>query len=480
MHTSRALATVTLTMLLLAAPATAAVPDGTPDDPFWEAQWGPRQVAADQAWPTTTGAGTTIAVLDCGIDLDHPDLAANVAGGYDATTDGGDGDWDPDGDDAGCTHGTHVAGIAGAVGDNGVGIVGVAPDSRLLAVRVLGDDGSGSFEDIAEGVRWATQQGADVINMSLGAYPGLQLVGEVGADGGLREALAEANAAGVVVVAAAGNESFPVCSEPAFAPGVLCVSATDQREAHSWYSNGGIDPELLAVAAPGGAGALAVCGEEILSTVPVGTSLDTCGYGPDHEELLWFGTSMATPHAAGAAAMLAAMGCDRAQTLDLLTSTARTPLSGDRGVWDPLYGYGIVDAAAAVGGALATCEPPVDEPGPDDGTQDGGDPVATNDATVNHGEAQEIDVLANDEDPDGEGLTITEVSAAEHGEVSTDGRTVMYTPPEGFRGDDTFTYTVSDGDGGSDTATVTVRVRPRGEAPDGQGRLPDDQASRRA
>ncbi|HEX9767425.1 MAG TPA: S8 family serine peptidase [Nitriliruptorales bacterium] len=354
------------------APVAADVSGGTPDDPLWERQWGPRQVTADQAWATSTGEGSTIAILDCGVDLDHEDLAANVVGGYDATTDGGDGDWDPDGDGEGCAHGTHVAGIAAAVGDNATGIVGVAPDAGILSVRVLGDDGSGSFEDIAEGIRWATAHGADVINMSLGVIPGGQVLSLTGNDEGVYDAIAEAHAAGVVVVAAAGNESFPVCDDPAFAPGVLCTTATDRREAHTWYSNGGLNSELLAVAAPGGAGTLLACGEEILSTVPEGSSFEDCDSGPNYEELFWFGTSMAAPHTAGAAGLLTSLGCTRGQTLDLITSTARTPVTGEpRGVFDPVYGYGIVDAAAAVQGATSTCAgaSTTDGGGTDDGTR---------------------------------------------------------------------------------------------------------------
>ncbi|MPZ72724.1 MAG: S8 family serine peptidase, partial [Nitriliruptorales bacterium] len=152
----------------------------------------------------------------------------------------------------------------------------------------------------------------------------------------------------------------PLCASPAFNDGALCVGATDSFEAKAWYSNLTVKPDLLAVAAPGGQGAL-LCEEDVVSTVPPGTETvcgdDTVGYD------YYAGTSMAAPHVSGVAALLSAQGRTNAQIYDVLTSTARMPLTGARGVYDPAYGYGIVDAAAAVATSTGsgTAEPPADE-----------------------------------------------------------------------------------------------------------------------
>ena len=339
----------------LALGLVAAAPGAAPSDPLYGPfQWGPKQINAEQAWSTSTGAGQTIAIVDSGIDLDHPDLAGKIAGG--ATFTGcaangpcGNGDWQSGG--AGgqppSPHGTHVAGIAAATTGNGIGIAGVAPDARLLAVKVLTEDG-GTFEEIAAGIRWATDNGADVINMSLGALPGVQALAITGLVADTRAAVAYAVSRGVVVIAAAGNDFASICGEPAFDPNVLCVVATDRNELRASYSNFGVSqaPDNV-VAAPGGAG-LVACEDDIVSTVPAAaggvctTELGTPGYDA------YAGTSMATPHVAGVAALLTAQGRSRADVIRILKQTARTPILGLRGVYTPVYGHGIVDAQAAV------------------------------------------------------------------------------------------------------------------------------------
>ena len=342
-----------LALAVTAAPAIAAAP--TVNDPLYAQQWGPQQVRAPEAWATSTGAGQVIAIVDSGVDLSHPDLAGKFVTG--ATFAGcpkascGNGDWTT-GKDAGAPdpHGTHVAGIAAAVTGNGTGIAGVAPDAKIMPVKVLGEEG-GTFEEIAAGIRWATDNGADVINMSLGAWiPGVQVLEITGIERQARDAIAYANSRGVVVVVAAGNESSPLCASPSFNNGALCVGATDRFEAHAYYSNLTVKPDLLAVSAPGGQGTV-FCGEDIISTVPVGAE-EYCRGNAGYDS--YAGTSMATPHVAGVAALLTAQGRSNTNVYDVLTTTARQPVTGLRGIYDPVYGYGIVDAAAAVAAPGAT------------------------------------------------------------------------------------------------------------------------------
>jgi serine protease len=345
----------------------------SPNDPlFAEAgdnlgQWGPRQIRTEEAWHTTTGNGTTIAIVDTGVDLDHEDLAAKILPGATFLCDGdpiggcGNGDWKsgPRDGAADSVHGTHVAGIAAAVTGNGIGIAGVARDAKILPVKVI-DENGGSFEDIGAGIRWAADHGADVINLSiggiiLGLLPGSQVFTLLGDETETDAAIAYAQSKGVVVVAAAGNESFALCADPAFASGAICVTATDSHEARPAYSNAALNESTNAVAAPGGGEEdyALFCGGGILSTVPAYTADQQCGYPGNgaYDEL--YGTSMATPHVAGEAALLAALGCTEPQIVGLITSTARQPGTGIRGMFTPAYGYGIVDAEAAAAGAAA-------------------------------------------------------------------------------------------------------------------------------
>jgi len=325
------------------------------NDPLRPAQFGLDQVRAEQAWPTSTGAGAVVAVVDSGVDLQHPDLQGKLVPGATFVGCGknqtvcGNGDWkgqdgvgqEPD------SHGTHVSGIVAAATGNGIGIAGVAPDAKIMPLKAL-ENGEGSFTEIAAAIRYAADNGAAVINLSLGAGPGIQALTYTGVISDTTDAVAYARSKGVVVVAAAGNDfQFPLCGTPAFEDGALCVTATDKREAPAAYSNMGLKPDLQAVAAPGGS-LLPLCGEDVVSTVPAGTGRSSAcsGYGTSYDE--YAGTSMASPHVAGVAALLAAQGRDDDQILDVLLSTSRQPVTGLRGVFTPNYGFGIVDAAAAV------------------------------------------------------------------------------------------------------------------------------------
>ena len=338
---------------LLAAMAmvtsTTTLAHAATNDPLRAQQWGLDQVRAEQAWPTSTGAGAVVAVVDTGVDFSHPDLKANLLQGAtftgcQGTSPCGNGDFrGPDGENNADEHGTHVAGIVAAVSDNGIGVAGTAPDAKILPVKVL-EDGSGSFGEIADGIRWSADNGADVINLSLGGLPGLQALTLTGVESDVTDAIAYANERGVTVVAAAGNTATPLCNTPAFEPGAICVASTDRNEVKSWFSELPNKPDLKAVTAPGGAG-LTSCEDDIVSTVPLGTGSAGCGES-DYD--YYAGTSMAAPHVAGVAALLAAQGRTRENIEAALLDTARQPLTDVTGLYSPVYGWGIVDAAAAV------------------------------------------------------------------------------------------------------------------------------------
>ena len=310
--------------------STGVAPDIDDDIPYGIDLTG----ASDAIEDGITGSGTTIAIVDTGIDPDHETLAENVVGGY-ATEEAACGDcevpWD---DDEG--HGTHVAGTAAAA-QNGVGVVGVAPEADLLGVKVLGGDGSGSFAEVAEGIEWSVDNGADVINLSLGG-PESDVVGD---------AIEYAEANGVVPVAAAGN-SGP-CSDcvgyPAAEPGAIAVSSTDESDSLSFFSSTG--PEVD-IAAPGSG---------VESTLP----------GDDYGSLS--GTSMASPHVAGAAASVLSVGTDPG-VVDLALAVA----AEDIGLGPNEQGSGRLDVAGAT-------EEPF-EPAPVEVTTGSASGVGETDATL--------------------------------------------------------------------------------------------------
>jgi len=335
----------------LALAGTGAAASQSTNDTYYGLQWGLDQINAPEAWTTSTGKRQVIAVVDSGVDLTHPDLKAKLVRG--ATFTGcpeepngcGNGDWQSGrAEEPPSPHGTHVAGIAAATTNNGIGVAGVARDAKIMPVKVLTDEG-GSFEEVAAGVRWAADHGADVINLSLGALPGVQALVLVGELDDTKQAINYAVSKGVVVVAAAGNDTASICGEPGFNGNALCVVATGPDQERTWYSNFAVNQDLNVVAAPGGAGTL-FCADDVISTVPAGTE-SVCGRNrPGYD--MYAGTSMATPHVAGVAALLTAQGRDVFQVYDVLKSTARTPGVEERGLYTPTYGFGIVDAEAAV------------------------------------------------------------------------------------------------------------------------------------
>jgi type VII secretion-associated serine protease mycosin len=289
--------------------ATAGTPPS--DDPLRPRQWALDALGAERLWTVSRGAGQVVAVIDSGVDATHPDLAGRVLVGTDYVTASGTGWTDQFG------HGTHVAGIVAAVAGNRIGISGLAPDARILPVRVLDRDGAGWDSDIAAGLLWAADQGASVINLSLGGPDASELV---------RAAVAIVIGRGAVVVAAAGNERAdgnPVNYPAGFAlPGQLGVAATTAARVSARYSNTG---SYVSLAAPG---------DRILST-----------FDGSYEELS--GTSMAAPYVAAVVALVraAAPALGPVDVARLLTSTADDLEVAGR---DDATGAGLVDPSAAL------------------------------------------------------------------------------------------------------------------------------------
>jgi subtilisin family serine protease/flagellar hook assembly protein FlgD len=284
-------------------------------------------VNAPAAWDTTHGSSTIkVAVIDTGVDVAHPDLAGKVVGTHNAIT----GTTDVS-DNVG--HGTHVAGIIGALTNNGTGVAGTGYDTSLLAVKA-GDVDGFSDDDIAEGITWAVDHGARVLNMSLGGYTTSAV---------LDNAIAYAQNHGALVVAAAGNDSTTAKSYPAASPGVVAVGATDAAGGRAFFSNYG---SWVTVGAPG---------VSIMSTVPTagseGFPAPTSGYAEAS------GTSMASPIVAGEAALL--LGAAPWATRDQLRAAVRNSAHGYAGFG---LGTGQVDLAAALPALPPLTKPTVTAP----------------------------------------------------------------------------------------------------------------------
>jgi subtilisin family serine protease len=251
-----------------------------------EIPWGVKRVNAAAAWDYTEGQGVKVAVIDTGIDYTHPDLAPVYKGGYNAVTGG----TDPK-DDQG--HGTHVSGTVAAARDL-KGVVGVAPKVELYVVKVLDKNGSGQYSWIVDGIEWAIKNNIKVINMSLGGRTGTDALAQV---------MKKAKEAGIAVVCAAGNDSGAV-NFPAKYPEAIAVSASDSSDKLASFSSKG--PEIVVIAP----------GVSVYSTKKGGgyTSMS--------------GTSMASPHVAGLAALAVGAGADTPDKVRAALKNAATPLPG--------------------------------------------------------------------------------------------------------------------------------------------------------
>ena len=393
--------------------------------------WGVQHIGAGEVHATNNGTGVKIAIIDTGIDYTHPELDGNYAGGYDFRN----GDDDPFDDHS---HGTHVAGIAAAA-DNNAGVVGVAPAAQLYAYKVLGADGSGNYSYLIAALECATGSipggvpaGAtcvkvDVANMSLGGS----------ADSPAVEAAVEAaHGSGVTLVASAGNVGTmwelifgcPVRYPAAYDAYVMAVTFTDPTDSLTGYSCTG---PAVDFAAPG---------DLITSSVP----------GDDYEP--HSGTSMASPHVAGTAALLIASGMSDPDAIEARLCATTTPGQGSQPENPHWYGCGVVSAA----NALAT---------------DGNSSPGASDDAYALDEDQPLSVatpgvLANDGDADGDPLTAALVSTTANGSLTlnSDG-SFAYTPGANFNGVDSFTYRANDGASDSTVATVTITVNPVNDAP---------------
>ncbi len=293
------------------SPASA---DSIRDREYWLGQYGIRS-----AWSVTQGAGVTIAIIDTGVDGSHPDLAGAVIGGTDVSGVGSSDGQTPVSNSS--EHGTMVASLAAGRGHGGSsGVIGAAPAASILSISISFDTGGRDSDDqIAEAVKWAVDNGADVINMSLTRN---SLEWPESWD----EAFLYAFEHDVVVVAAAGNRGSGTTEvgAPATIPGVLVVGGVNRSGAASWNaSSQGI---TISVCAPS---------ESLVGAAPGG------GY------YSWAGTSGATPIVSGIVALVRAAhpDLDAGNVINRITSTARSP---GVEVPSPIYGYGLVDAAAAV------------------------------------------------------------------------------------------------------------------------------------
>ncbi|NOX60903.1 MAG: peptidase S8, partial [Chloroflexi bacterium] len=309
----------------------------TPNDTYYAGyQWQLPHIRAEQAWDVTTGSDSIIiAVADSGVDLTHPDLAAKIVAGYDFINN----DNDPSDDNG---HGTHVASIAAATTNNNNGIAGVSWGAKIMPIKVLDANASGTDSQVANGIVWAVNNGADIINLSLGGPS---------ASSTLESAVNYAYNQGALLVAAAGNDyqGANQPSYPAAYPNVMAVAATNDADGHASYSNSG---SYVDIAAPGGDPT------GVDDTNPRHWIIGAYWRGsPLNSEVAWMaGTSQAAPHVAGVAALLLSIDNTLApdELRGLITSTAvDVQLPG----WDEFSGYGRVDAAAAVNAAVVQLTP---------------------------------------------------------------------------------------------------------------------------
>ena len=398
--------------------------------------WGVDYINADAAHASGySGEGVKVAVLDSGVSFNHSDLRDNFDFatnelGYDFVMD----DSFPD-DVYG--HGTHVAGTIAAA-SNGFGVVGVAPKVQIIALRILDDNGVGTESRVIEALQWIvdynTKHPNSPIRITNNSYG-------TGAYSSQLEAAFDASArAGVLHIAAAGNSGSSAGTGdnviyPAKYASVVAVAAIDKNNLRASFSSTGSDVEI---AAPG---------VSVLSTWNDSTSYENpqpvsfAGYAGEYFKE-GSGTSMASPHVAGVAALL--MASDPSYTAEEVRSKMNeTALDLGTTGKDNQYGYGMVDASSALGIAPVTNNPPV-----------------AYGQSVNTTKNTSVDITLNATDPDGDPLTYTIAANPANGTVSGTAPTITYKPNAEFTGADTFKYEVKDSAGSTASATVTINVAP--------------------
>jgi subtilisin len=371
-----------------------------------DSSWGVKRIGAGTAHDEgNKGSGIKVAVIDSGVDTSHPDLSVNYVGGYDFVND----DDDPM-DDYG--HGTHVAGIITAE-DNGAGVVGVAPEADLYALKVLSSSGSGFYSDVVAALQWAVDNDIEVTNNSYGSS------GSPGST--VRAAFENAEAAGILNVCAAGNSGNSAGTGdkviyPARYDSCIAVAGTDQADNRVSFSSTGPDVEIAAPAL------------SIYSTTLGG------GYGTKS------GTSMASPHVAGAAALFIADGVSNVRSA--LQSTAED--LGDPG-WDPLYGYGLVTVAPPSSPGDPQNEPPT--------------VFITNPANGSEYESGDsISFQGNANDDEDGNITADLVWTSNHdGQIGTGGSFSTSSLSDETH---TITASVTDSDGANASDSISITVTP--------------------
>jgi serine protease len=293
-----------------------------PNDPYYSYQWHMSRIGMENAWDESTGAGVTVAIVDTGVKQSLADLAqTNFVSGYDFVNS----DSDPT-DDHG--HGSHVCGTVAQSTNNSVGVTGIAYNCSIMPVKVLNASGSGTYTQIADGIYWAVDHGADIINMSLGGSS---------SNSTLQNACNYAWNNGVVVVCAAGNSNSSSPFYPAAYTVCISVSAINSADGKASYSNYG---STIDICGPGGDD-VDRNGDGYIDGVLQNT-FDSSGDG----YFFYYGTSMASPHVAGVAALVWAINpsLTNAEVRNILETTAED--LGAAG-WDQYFGNGLVDAYAA-------------------------------------------------------------------------------------------------------------------------------------
>lgn len=336
---ARGLGAACLALVATLGPAGGATAS---NDEFWGRQWGPAKIGAPAAWSSASGAGIKVGVIDSGVDVNHADLQGRIAataacigtrGSASACVAGGGQDVNG--------HGTHVAGIVAANKDNGIGIAGVAYGAQLVVARVFQNDAA-DLADVEAGIRWAVDQGARVVNLSLGEN--VLLGGLLGGGGSLGPALNEAWSRGAIPVVAAGNAQLLGGSAGYGDVNAVVVGATGPDDEIAGYSVP-TGTAKWAIAAPGGNGAEA---RQIFSTY--------WRPGAANQYAYLQGTSMATPHVAGALALLLSRGVPQQRAVELVLATA------DKSVSCGPTCAGRLDVAAAT--AAAGLAPPTTQATP--------------------------------------------------------------------------------------------------------------------